>query len=494
MDAEVIVVGAGPTGLMLAGELALAGVDVLVLEQLAQPHGQSRGLGFTARTAESFEQRGLMRRFGETSTSPIGHFGGLQLDFTVLEGAHFGVRGVLQATTEAVLEGWAIERGARVRRGCAFVGMVDDGQGVDVQVHGPDGPELLRTGYLVGCDGGRSSVRGAAGFDFPGQAPQLEMYLADVRGAKLRPRFLGEMVNGGMVMAAPLGDDVDRIIVCERGTRPRQDGVDVGWVEVSAAWKRLTGEDIQEREALWVSAFTDAARQAGQYRRGRVLIAGDAAHIHLPAGGQGLSVGVQDAVNLGWKLAAEVRGWAPAGLLDSYQSERHPVGARLLTNTQAQGLLFLTGPQMQPLRDVMTELIQIEDVARHLAGMVSGFDVHYPVGPGRHPLLGRRMPPQTLVNGGKTSTAEVLHAGRGVLLDLSDDAGIRDTAAAWADRVDVVTATALAAGDTSQIQDTDAVLIRPDGYVAWTAPGTDADLAQAFTRWFGPPKSSAQTS
>jgi len=488
MDAEVIVVGAGPTGLMVAGELALGGVEVLVIDDQERPHGQSRGLGFTARAAETFDQRGLMSRFGDTTTSEMGHFGGIRMNYTVLEGAHFGVRGVLQATTEAVLEGWATELGVKIQRSRALVGLVDRGDEVTVEVRTPGSIEFLHAAYLVGCDGGRSTVRRAAGFDFPGEPPQLEMFLADVVGAKIRPRFLGEMVNGGMVMAAPLGHDVDRIIVCERGTTPRRDGSTPPWSEVSAAWRRLTGEDIEQFEPLWVSTFTDAARQVSHYRRGRVMVAGDAAHTHLPAGGQGLSTGVQDAANLGWKLAAEVRGWAPPGLLDTYHRERHPVGARLLMNTQAQGLLNLTGAHMQPLRDVLTELIQIDDAARHLAGMVSGLDVRYPVGPGEHPLLGRRLPPQTLLIGNsKTSSSEVLHAGHGVLLDLADNAEIRTVAAAWGDRVDVITATALADGDTGKLQATAAVLVRPDGYVVWTSPGTERDLTEALTQWFGAP-------
>lgn len=490
MDASVIVVGAGPAGLMLAGELRLADVDVIVLERLPQPHDESRGLGFTARAAEIFDQRGLLSRFAEIQTSPAGHFGGLPMDYSVLPGSHFGVRGVLQAETEAVLAGWAEELGADIRRGWEFVDLADDGAGVDVDVLGPAGPVRLRCAYLIGCDGGRSAVRKAAGIDFPGAPAQLEMFLADVRGSQLRPRFIGEKVPGGMVMAAPLGDGIDRIIVCERGTEPGARTQPLAFPEVAAAWQRLTGEDIHAGEPLWVSAFTDATHQAAEYRRGRVLLAGDAAHTHLPAGGQGLSVGVQDSANLGWKLAAVVRGWAPEGLLDSYHRERHPVGERLLMNTQAQGLLYLTGDEnVAPLRKVLAELIAIPEVGRKLSGMVSGFEIRYDVGPGTHPLLGGRMPDQEIVTDtGKVSSTELLRSGRGVLLDFADSAPLRETAASWAHRVDTVTGAAHAIEPDSPVAGATAVLLRPDGYVAWAAPDDGDDLPTALQHWFGEPR------
>jgi bifunctional hydroxylase/dehydrase len=489
MDAAVIVVGAGPAGLTLAGELRLAGVEVIVLERLAAPTGESRGLGFTARTMEVFDQRGLLPRLGPIETSPLGHFGGLPVDFGVLDGAHFGAKGVPQSRTEEMLGGWAAELGADIRRGREVVAIARAEDGVEVEVAGPHGSGRLRAAYLVGCDGGRSTVRKAAGFDFPGTPATLEMYLADVAGCGLRPRLIGETLPGGMVMAGPVGDGVDRIIVCERGAPPRRRTEPPAWAEVAAAWQRLTGEDISGGTPVWVSAFGDATRQVTEYRRGRVLLAGDAAHIHLPAGGQGLNVSVQDAVNLGWKLAAEVNGWAPPGLLDTYHGERHPVGARLLLNTRAQGLLFLSGAEMQPLRDVLTELIAYPEVSRHLAGMVSGLDIRYPTGPGGHPLLGRRMARQELVTEtGKTSTTELLHPARGVLLDFADDAGVRAAAARWAGRVDVVTATPHALAVDSPLAGTRALLLRPDGHVAWAAAEADAEpLPEALHRWFGEP-------
>jgi len=285
---------------------------------------------------------------------------------------------------------------------------------------------------------------------------------------------------------------VDRIIVVENDA-PVPDRADVpSFTEVADAWQRITGEDIHAGRADWVGSFTDATRQVTEYRRGRVLLAGDAAHIHLPAGGQGLSAGVQDAANLGWKLAAEVAGRAPAGLLDTYHTERHPVGARLLMNTRAQGMLYVGGPELDPLRDLMTELIACDQVKRHLAGMVSGLDIRYDMGEGNHPLLGRRLPPAALrCASGPATTSELLHPARGVLLDLADDAALRTAAAGWHDRVITVTAglddPAAAGGPLATAA---AVLVRPDGHVAWTGTRSDEPCA-ALHRWFGPPAAGA---
>jgi len=487
MEADVIIVGAGPAGLMLAGELRLAGVDTIVLERLPERTGESRGLGFTARTMEVFDQRGLLSRFGDISTSDVGHFGGLPVDFGVLEGAHQAAKSVPQSQTEAVLESWVRELGADLRRGHEVVALSQDPDAVRVEVKGPDGTQTLRARYLVGCDGGRSTVRRAVGFDFPGTAATLEMFLADVKGLELEPSMIGTTYPEGMVMVGPLPGGVTRLILCERGVPPRRRTAPPGYDELAAGWKRVTGQDISHGEPVWVSSFGNATRQVTEYQRDRVLLAGDAAHIHLPAGGQGMNTSIQDAVNLGWKLAAVVRGRAPEALLSSYHQERHPVGRRLLMNTQAQGLLFLSGSEVQPLRDVLNELIQYPEVSRHLAAMVSGIEIRYDVGGGGHPLLGRRMPQLELVGDGfKSSSTELLHGGRGVLLDLADNAALRRRATGWADRVDTVTAEphGLAAG--GELDGTTAVLVRPDGYVAWAAPGSHGDLPMALERWFGP--------
>ena len=494
MDADVIVVGAGPTGLMLAGELRLGGAEVIVLDKLAEPTGQSRGLGFTARAMEVFDQRGILPRFGQGETlevSPVGHFGGVQFDFTALQGAHFGARGIPQSQTEAVLAGWASDLGADIRRGHEVLALDDgflDGDHAEITAVTPDGVRRMRARYLVGCDGGKSTVRKLAGIGFPGTEATRAMFLADITGVDLKPRYLGETLPGGMVMAAPLKEGVHRIIVCPHGAAARSADDTVTFEEVAKAWEHITGEDISGGGAEWVSFFSDATRQAAQYRRGRVLLAGDAAHIHLPAGGQGLSTGVQDAANLGWKLAAAVTGRAGHALLDTYHAERHPVGRRLLMNTRAQGLVFLGGDQAEPLRGIITELTGYPVVRRHLAGVVSHLDIRYDVGEGdaAHPLLGRRLARIALTGpDGGTDTFRLLHAGRGVLLDLAGDARVRQAAAAWSGRVDVVTATASPSDRGAALAGAEAVLVRPDGHVAWTGSGGTDGLDAALTRWFG---------
>ncbi|MEV0130304.1 FAD-dependent monooxygenase [Dactylosporangium sp. NPDC050688] len=489
VDYDVIVVGAGPVGLMLAAELRLGGATVAVLERLEQPSGESRGLGFTARAAEIFDQRGVLDRLGAVETSPMGHFGGVPMDYTLIEGGHFGVRGVPQHRIERALAEWAVELGVALLRGRDVVDIEPDDAGVTVVTDARD-LEVFTAGYLVCCDGGRSTLRRMAGFDFPGTDATREMYLADVAGANIRPRFIGERTDAGMVMSAPLGEGLDRIIVCEDGRRPTGRSTP-SWTEVADAWQRITGESLHGADARWVSAFTDTTRLVSQYRRGRVLIAGDAAHVHLPAGGQGLSLGVQDAANLGWKLAATIRGWAPDGLLDTYHSERHPVAARVLRNTLAQGTLYLTGAHMEPMREIMRELIAQPSVVRLLSGMVSGLDIRYDMPyetGGDEPVwLGRRMPHRTIGHAdgqadGQVRVPELLRHGRGVLIDTTGDDAVAAAAARWAGRVDLVH------GDWAPAPDgvepaPKAVLLRPDGYIAWV-PGA-GELSQALTAWFG---------
>ncbi|MGY5005362.1 FAD-dependent monooxygenase [Streptomyces griseus] len=485
-NADVLVVGAGPTGMTLAAELRLAGARVTVLERLARRSGESRGLGFTTRTMEILDQRGLLSRFGDIETSTVGHFGGLPIDFSLLDGAGQAAKSVPQSETESRLEGWAVELGADIRRGDEVLAVREGGAGVEVDLRGPDGPATLTAPWLVGCDGGRSTVRGAAGFDFPGTAATMEMFLADVKGVELAPRMTGQTLSGGMVMVGPLPGGVTRIVVCERGTPPRRRESPPEFAEVAAAWERLTGESIAHAEPVWVSCFGDATRQVTTYRRGRVLLAGDAAHIHLPAGGQGMNTGIQDAMNLGWKLGAVATGRAPESLLDSYHEERHPVGSRLLMNTRAQGLLLLGGPEVHPLREVFGELVRFDEVARHLAAMVSGQEIRYDVGGGGHPLLGRRMPHLELLGAEhKTSTTELLRTGRGLLLDLTGNARLRQRAVPWAARVDTVVAEPQDGPAVQGLAGTTALLIRPDGHVAWAAPGSHHDLPMALERWFG---------
>ncbi|MFJ9721216.1 FAD-dependent monooxygenase [Streptomyces sp. NPDC101209] len=492
VDTDVIVVGAGPVGLMLACELRLAGVTCVVLEKSTEPTDQSRALGFTARTIETFDQRGLLPRFGGFDTIPIGHFGGVPLDYREVPGGSYGAKGVPQSLTVAVLNDWAEELGVEVRRGWEVTDLQAGEGHVEVTVHGPQGAGRLRGSYLVGCDGGRSTVRKKAGIDFPGHDATIEMSFAEVVGVRgVRPRPNGERVAGGMVLAFQQGEDIFRVTYYDAAVTPRPGYAPPSFEEVAAAWLRLTGEDISAGTPRWIGRFTDATRQAATYRKGRVFLAGDAAHIHLPIGGQGMSAGVQDAVNLGWKLALAVKGRAPEGLLDSYHDERHPVGARVLVNTLTQRSLYLTGEAMQPLRELFAELTVLPEVRRHLIGMVTGLDIRYdmPDG-GDHPLLGRRLPGADLVDEGergKTGTLQLLHAARGVVLDLTGDARIRQAAAPWQDRVEVVSAIPHTADGEDPFEGAAALLVRPDGYIAWAAPAGHgpAGLDEALARWFG---------
>jgi bifunctional hydroxylase/dehydrase len=487
-ETDVVVAGAGPAGLMLAAELRLAGARVVVLEQEDRPTAESRGMGFTARTLQVFDQRGLLPRFGELKRSPGGHFGSVPVDFAVGDGRHASVTGISQARTVVVLGEWAAELGVDIRRGHRLTRFVDTGDGVEVWADGPGGEVRLVASYLVGCDGGRSVVRRAGGFDFPGTDATTELLLADVRDLELPPKWSGERRPGGMLLAAPLGNGMMRIVVSEHGRTPRERTGPPSFGEVAEAWKRVSGDDISGATPVWVSSFGDAARQATEYRRGRVLLAGDAAHVHLPASGQGMNVSVQDAVNLGWKLGAVVTGRMPETLLDTYHTERHPVGAALLRNTRAQAVLFLGGPETQPLREVLTEVFRGEEAARLLAGLVSGLEIRYDVGgPGDHPLAGRRLPDVQLVldDGEKTPSTRLLHPARGVLLSLGSDPEPARTARKWSPHVDVHSARLADAPLTDETIDADAVLVRPDGYVAWAAGSGDLDAA--LRRHFGEP-------
>jgi bifunctional hydroxylase/dehydrase len=331
------------------------------------------------------------------------------------------------------------------------------------------------------------------GVNFPGTDPKIELWFADVASCSLRPRFSGERVPGGFVMVLPLGPEANRVVVYERGATRHSEGPP-SFDQIAAAWNRLTHEDISGGKPLWTSYTTDSSRQAQSYRQGRVLLAGDAAHIHLPIGAQGMSAGIGDAMNLGWKLAAEINGHAPAGLLDTYHAERHPVAARILINTLAQRILYLSGEEMDPMREVLTRLLAYEEARQLLVGMVTGLDIQYDVGADGHPLLGRRLPNVELTGdfgpSGKASARQFLHAGRGVVLDLVGDEDVRATAAPWADRVDVVTTTSQPEREFAHI---DAALVRPDGYIGWIgSSGGDgevggASLPDALARWFGQP-------
>ena len=477
MATDVVVVGAGPVGLMTACELRLGGVDVVVYEKLPAPPRESRGASFTRRTAECFDQRGLLARLGDVESADS-HLGGVRIDLGMFEEDHSSVRGVSQYRTERMLEDWAAELGVPVRRGREVTGFRETPDGVTVSFDGPAGRGEHTAGYLVACDGGRSTVRKLAGVAFPGTPSTRGFYTADVTGIETRRRRIVENLPGGsMVLAMDLENGVTRVVVHERGMAPR-DRDSLTYAELADAWQRLTGESIHHGRCRWLSCFTDASRVAGEYRRGRVLLAGDAAHVQPPAMAQGLSVGVQDAVNLGWKLAATISGRAPDGLLDTYQAERLPIGRQLARNAAAAIELRLTGEEMDPVREVLGELVTCKDAAGHLAGMLSGLGIRYDMGPGDHPLLGKRIPPDlrlTLTDGTRPRIADLLHTARGLLITTDQT----DRPHPWTDRIDTVTTAEPPAPGL------DAALVRPDGYIAWTRPGTDHDLTHALTHWFG---------
>ncbi len=485
MKTGVIVVGAGPVGLMLASELHLGGAEVTVYDRLTAPTGESRALGFNRRAAESLGQRGLLARLGELRWGPMGHFGGVRFDLGMLDEDHSGVLGLSQARTEEMLEGWLAELGIPVRRGFAVTGVRETPAGVVVAFDGPQGGGEDTAAYVVGCDGAQSTIRKLAGIDTLGSKATRGMYTAELAGVALRPRPIGERIPGGnMVVCTPLGEGGHYRIVIHDSSLPACPDPDaLTFPQVADAWQRLTGESIHDARAGWLWACGNAARLAAEYRRGRVFLAGDAAHDLPPLAAWGLSAGLQDAVNLGWKLAATIKGWAPEGLLDTYHAERHPIGQQLIRNAQAASMLYLSDADLDPMRSVLTELMAYREAAEHLAGIVSGLGIRYHMGPGEHPLLGLRMPPDrelTLPNGSRTRIGDLLRPARGVLITTNHSRDTRQLADGWADRIDTIAGTW-----TGPDPALDAVLIRPDGYVAWTSPGSDSHLTAALGRWFG---------
>ncbi|WP_344291805.1 FAD-dependent monooxygenase, partial [Streptomyces synnematoformans] len=389
MTTGVIVVGAGPVGLMLAGELRLAGADVTVYERLTAPTGESRALGFNRRAAESLDQRGLLPGLGEFRWGPMGHFGGVRFDLGMLAEDQSGVLGLSQARTEEMLAGWLAGLGVPVRRGYEVTGLREAPDGVAVSLAGPEGPSEDTAAYLVGCDGPRSTVRRLAGIGAPGRAATRGMYTAEIAGVPLRPRPIGERLPGGrMVVCTPLGDGRLRIVIHDPSLPKEPDPAALTFAEVAAAWQRLTGESIDDARADWLWARGNSVALADRYRSGRVFLAGDAAHDVPPLAAWGLSAGLQDAVNLGWKLGLVLKGLAPDTLLDTYHAERHPAGEQLVRNAQAASLLYLGDAGMDPVRAVFGELLTHADAAEHVAGVVSGLGIRYEVGAGEHPLLG----------------------------------------------------------------------------------------------------------
>ena len=467
----MVVAGGGPTGLMLAGELRLQGVQVLVLEKERESTRGAGALGLHARSVEVMDQRGLLDRFLALGQQyPLGGFAGITKPPPErVDTAHPYLLGIPQSTTERLLTEHAVELGVEIRRRAEVVGLRQDAAGVDVEL--ADGT-TLRSRFLVGCDGGRSRVRGLLGIDFPGEAARTEWLLAEV-ALTLPPDEVAAVVAEVRRTqlgfgAGPLGDGLFRVVVPAAGVAEDR-SVPPTLAELQQQLRVVAGTDFGAHDPRWISRFGDATRLAERYRSGRVLLAGDAAHVHPPTGGQGLNLGVQDAFNLGWKLAADVAGWAPAGLLDSYEAERRPVAAEVLDLSRAQAALLSTEPGPQAVRRLLDRLMEFEDVQRYLVERVAALGIRYDLGPGRE-LLGRRLRDVRL-RGGRLYA--LMHRGRGLLLDQTG----RLSVAGWADRVDHVV-------DVSDELDEPAVLLRPDGHVAWVGDDQQ-DLLARLPVWFG---------
>jgi 2-polyprenyl-6-methoxyphenol hydroxylase-like FAD-dependent oxidoreductase len=478
----VVIAGGGPTGLMLAGELALAGMSVVIVERRAsQDLDGSRAGGLHSRTIEVLDQRGIAERFlSAGQVHPFVGYAGTFLDISDFPTRHNYILALWQSLFEPILAGWVGELGVPILREREVVGFAQDDTGVDVKL---SDDTTLRAEYLVGCDGGRSLIRKAAGIDFPGWDPTSSYLIAQVEMDEepqigMRPEGGGigpvdREKGGGPYGVVLLEKDV------EHASAPTLQYL--GEALVSAY-----GTDFGVHSPTWISRFTDMTRQAASYREKRVLLAGDAAHVHGPQGGQGLNTGVQDAVNLGWKLAQVVNKTSPESLLDTYHAERHPVGARVLRNTMAQVALSRIDERSKALRETVLELLRMDEPRRRIAGMISGLDIHYDLGEG-HPLLGRRMPDLDLHTAdGPTRVFTLLHDARPVLLNLGEPGGF--DISPWANRVRLVDAKHDGVWELpvlGEIAPPAAVLIRPDGYVAWTGDLTDAELPEALATWFG---------
>jgi 2-polyprenyl-6-methoxyphenol hydroxylase-like FAD-dependent oxidoreductase len=490
----VVIGGGGPTGLMLAGELALAGVDVVIVERRAsQDLAGSRAGGLHARTIEVLDQRGIANRFlSEGQVAQVAGFASVRLDISDFPTRHNYGLGLWQNHIERILASWVGELAVPIYYGSEVTGLAQDDTGVDVQLS--DG-RSLRTQYLVGCDGGRSLIRKAAGIDFPGWDPTMSSLIAQVEMTE-EPELGIRRTPSGMHALGKVEYEIkDGEVVYKKGgtvgvmlTESEVGTSEPTLRDLSEGLIAVYGTDYGIHSPTFISRFTDMTRQAAAYREGRVLLAGDAAHVHSPVGGQGLNTGVQDAVNLGWKLAQVVNRTSPESLLDTYHAERHPVAARVLRNTMAQTALMRADDRIEALRDTVSELLSMDEPRKRFAAMMSGLDIHYDLGEG-HPLLGRRMPDLDLVTAnGPLRVFTLLRDARPVLLNLGEPGGF--DIPPWADRVHSIDAEYDGSWELPAIGAVPAptaVLIRPDGYVAWVGDLTQLRLADALTIWFGPP-------
>jgi len=480
----VVIAGGGPTGLMLAGELALAGVDVAIVERRAsQELDGSRAGGLHSRTIEVLDQRGIADRFlAAGQAMQVQGFAGIALDISDFPTRHNYSLALWQSHFERILAGWVSELGVPIAREREVTGFAQDGTGVHVELS--DG-QSLRADYLVGCDGGRSLIRKAAGIEFPGWDPSTSSLVAEVEMSGEPEWGIRYDDNGTQALGRLQDGKRVRLVVSERYAGQTAEPT---LRELSRALVAVWGTDFGVHSPTWISRFTDMTRQAACYRKGRVLLAGDAAHVHYPVGGQGLNTGVQDAVNLGWKLAQVVKGTSPEDLLDTYHAERHPVAARVLRNTMAQTALTRGGERIDALRETMSELLSMDEPRKLIAAMISGLDIHYDLGAG-HPLLGRRMPDLDLVTAsGPLRVFTLLHDARPVLLNLGEPGAFDITP--WADRVRLTDAEYAGRWELpvlGAVTAPAAVLIRPDGHVAWAGDPVHPGLPDALTTWFGPP-------
>jgi 3-(3-hydroxy-phenyl)propionate hydroxylase len=480
----VVIAGGGPTGLVLAAELSLAGVEVSIVERrTSRDLDGSRAGGLHARTMEVLDQRGVVDRFRAAGQEhrQVG-YGQIPLDISDFPTRHNYLLALWQRDVERILTDWVEEFEVPILRGREVLRFAQDADGVALELS--DGTSL-RTQYLVGCDGGHSRVRRSAGIDFPGLDPSISFLIAEV-AMQEEPEIGMREEGGGIGPVDPAaGGGPYRVVLRER---PDEEADPPTLQDVREALVGAYGTDFGVHRPTWISRFTDATRQAATYRRGRVLLAGDAAHVHAPHGGQGLNTGVQDAVNLGWKLAQVVHGTSPESLLDTYHAERHPVGARVLHNTMAQVALSSPDARHRALRDTVTELLRLDEPRRHIAAMVAGLDIHYDLG-GEHPMVGRRVPDLDLRTAdGLTRAYATLHEARPVLLTLTGPVGFDITP--WAPRVQMVEARHVGACELpviGQVSAPAAVLIRPDGHVAWAGDPTDPALPVALDTWFAGP-------